>query len=339
MLTRLLATTAAAGIASAALAGPLDRGMVPADAGMLVHVDLEALLNSGLTRIKVDGNRTILDEVREGIRDEIGADLTNDVYSVTLWSNDKEDEPVVLVSMSPAAEAQLRAMAMQEQVEFRRVGDLEFAEIDEGSLAAFIPGRHAGERFAIIGNSELQISEAAALTRARDRVVVNMDDSPLSKAPRNGSILYVSAAEMSEALKFEAVSLILNRTEGVLVDVGEHNGRLFMDINVTAPDQEEAQALNQMLAGGVGMAQFMAMQKPELKPVAKLVQNMRFSVNDTLISLSFDAETQTVIDALQAVQRTMENEGFDMGDVHDHAEEHHERIEKKAEKKSQGEEI
>lgn len=314
-----LSLAASAGLCAGAVAGPLDRTMVPADAAMVVHVDLEALIRSELTKVRVHDGQTILDQVRTQISEEMGADLTDDVWGVTLWSADHEQEPIVVVSMSPTAETKLREVAAKEQIAFKRFGSLEIAEIDDGNLVTFVPGRRTGERIAILADSEERIRAASTLVANPGRVVVDVADSPLSRPPRDGSIVYVSAAKMAEALKFEAVSLILSRTEGALVDMGESNGRLFMDVSVTAPDEQEAQALNQMLAGAVGMAQFLAIQNPELKPLSKLAQGMRFNVDNTLISISFDADTQTVIDALQAVQETMENEGFDMGDVHDRA--------------------
>ncbi len=324
MRTTLLIASAGLALHAGALAKPLNPAWTPNGAPWVLHLDMDAALASHIGKLGFEGPEPILHEIAEEIEDDIGFDFIRQVHSVTIYGmTAAHDEPVIIISTTPEAETRLTGMAMLHggapvQENGRTVYEVE-PDSDDRHFGTFMAGPGANERLVIISPRRELLHSAVDVIEGKGQLRADLDQSALRQPPRDGSILYVAASAFGKGLDLEPVMVMLQRAEGLRVDVGEVGGEMYVDVDMRTPDEQQATQLHQMALGGIAMLQFVAANEPEMAPVAGLAQKAAITLNGRDLSLRFRHSSEALMELLHE----MHNLDIDMDHDHDHDDDEH----------------
>lgn len=323
MRTILMTSAAALMIGAGAAAKPLNRAWVPPSAPWLAHVDLEAAMRSEIGRLGFEGPEPIFAEVASDLEEELGFDLFAEVRSVTIYGLTVEQkDPAVIISTTPAAEAKMNELAAAMslagvQERGRTIYTMAPEDGEDSHVGAFIAGADAGERILVIARDSAMLHAALDVVEGKGRLEANLDQSPLSRGPANGSIVFVSASQIDRGLDIQPMSLVLQKAEGVRIDLGESAGSMFLEVDVRTSGDAEAVQIQQMAQGALAMAQFAAGKEPALAEVAALAASMKLAADGRDVALRFRHESKDLIERLTRLQNSAVGEQSGDGDGQD----------------------
>lgn len=327
MRCTLLLTSAGLLIGAGAVAKPLNRNWTPAAAPWLVHVDVEAAMRSEIGKLGFEGPEPVLAELSAEMQEELGFDFFSEVRSVTIYGLTVDhEEPVVIISTTPEAEARLVAMAaeMAESTVVEQNRTIYKMGPDDGEhshYGAFLAGPDANERLIVISPVRAKLHGAIDIIEGKGRLEANLDQSPLTRGPAAGSIVFVSASEIDKGLDIAPVALVLQRAEGMRFDMGEVNGEMYLDADLRTTGDDEAQQMFQMAQGGIAMAQFAASKEPEFAEIAALAGGMKLQVDGRDLSLRFRHDSKDLMRRITDLTGEIHVDHDD--DDHDHDGDHH----------------
>lgn len=323
MRCTFLVASAGLMLGAAAVAKPFNRNWAPTSAPWLVHVDVEAALKSEIGKLGFEGPEPILAEVQNDIMEDLGFDLFAEVRSVTIYGLTVEQEnPVVIISTTPVAEAKLGELTGEMQLagveeRGRTIYRMDAHGEELAHVGAFIAGADAGERILVVAHDNEALHSAIDIVEGKGRLDANLDQSPLSRAPGSGSIVYVSASEIDRGLDIEPVSVVLQKAEGMRFDLGETGGQMYMEMDLRTTGDQEAVQIQQMIQGGLAMAQFAASKEPAFAEIAALAGSMNLTADGRDVALRFRHDSK---DVLERLSRLQESAMHDMDHDADHEE-------------------
>lgn len=325
MRCTVLVASAGLMIGAAAIAKPFNRNWAPTAAPWLVHVDVEAAMKSQIGKLGFEGPEPILAEVQKDIMEDMGFDLFAEVRSVTIYGLTVEQEnPVVIISTTPAAEAKMNELVAHMNLtgveeRGRMIYAMDAHGPEQAHVGAILPGADASERIMVIARDNPALHAAIDIVEGKGRLEANLDQSPLSRAPSVGSIVYVSASEIDRGLDIEPVSVVLQKAEGMRFDLGETGGQMYMEMDLRTIGEQEAVQIQQMIQGGLAMAQFVASKEPAFVEIAALAASMNLTADGRDVALRFRHDSKDVMERLQRLHESHEHElGADID--HEHGE-------------------
>lgn len=323
MRCTVLVASAGLMIGAAAVAKPFNRNWAPTAAPWLVHVDVEAAMKSEIGKLGFEGPEPILAEVQNDIMEDLGFDLFAEVRSVTIYGLTVEQEnPVVIISTTPAAEAKMNELVAQMNLtgveeRGRMIYAMDAHGPEEAHVGAILPGADANERIMVIARDNPALHAAIDIVEGKGRLEANLDQSPLSRGPATGSIVFVSASEIDRGLDIQPVSLVLQKAEGMRFDLGETSGQMYMEMDLRTIGEQEAVQMQQMIQGGLAMAQFAASKEPAFAEIAALAASMNLTADGRDVALRFRHDSKDLMERLLRLQESAMHE-----ENHDHDHDH-----------------
>lgn len=304
-----LGAAALLGAAAPALAGPLTPAWVAEEAELVVHVDLERFRESTLGRFVLENAEALhieLDELEE-LRERYGFDPCTDVLSVTGYeaSRDGGEVEVVVAVTTSAADAALEKLAADPDSGVRRV-DLE-------GLPAFVITEGGGEHYLHVRSADRPERRVAVLAQGRETLLeavkVLEGRAPglaagkglLARPPRPGSILFAAASDPDEIAGPRAASEILRRADAIVVDLGEAAGAFEVEVAVSAPDEQVAGQIAQIVKGMVALGQIMAGTDPEMTPVGSLLGGLGVDAQGSRITVRFAHAAEELVEIIESI--------------------------------------
>jgi hypothetical protein len=282
----------------AAVGRPLEPGWVAAEALWLVHVDVGALKNSTLGRYVLEHpDQFDLDDLQEFDR-EIGLDPLTDFMSFTLYgfSDDPEtDGVIVAVTSARADEALARIKAMDEidSAEVVREG-YPVHVLSDGGETHYLhlrPADRRDQRIVVLAGTEDALLGAVRVIDGRAAGLTPGKSTVLPHAPNDGSVAFVACGG-GDLLGIEPASEILRLSDGVTIDVGEVQGRVYGEATVSANSQENAGNITDVVEGMLALGRLIAAEEPEARPLADLAGAVKVTTEGRRINvrISFDSE-------------------------------------------------
>lgn len=265
-MNRLMKMTVALLIAvssGAALAGDLDKQIVPADAKGVIHLDFEAMLNSEFGKLVVaDLKQFGLDEHVEKMKRELGLDPLVDFDSATLYGQSWDEDEFVLIARMNGNVEKLRELATlakgYEQSEYGGHTLHAWLEGHKGKelrkYCAEVGDRPDGQTLLVFSHSKGSVQGAVDLVGGQGKTLRRTQSAVLAMTPKPGCTVFLAVDGLQSAPKHKKHNPMMNALTSLVVQMGEHEGESFVEVTgVTVNEEKANQArvfLNGMLALG-----------------------------------------------------------------------------------------
>jgi hypothetical protein len=171
--------------------------------------------------------------------------------------------------------------------------------IHRGSPTAMMSVDLPGDRVAmIIADSAPEVVGAANVLRGQAASLAAPGPggqggaATLAARPATGSIIFITAEGVCDFEGFHPRAIALRQTQRLAVDLGEHDGAVFLTASLTATGPEHAAALRDLLSGLRGWGR-LALQQPSQRRLAEFVDRIELRVDGAQIDLTLRAPVAT----------------------------------------------
>lgn len=312
-----LISAAALALPSGALAKPFDPRVVPPGAFWVVHVDVEATLASTLGRFALEQGGDHLQHEFAKLKAELGIDPTRDIKGVTVYGvSEHDDDGVAVITTTAAADRALAMAIARGEHESHIIEGATLHRFDDDAGFVVLPGAHPEERIVIAGEDNERVAAALRHLKAPGQGI-DLAKSAITRGPGENSFVFFHASKIAKGLDVEPLSVVMQRMEGVRVDVGERQGRIVAEVDVLSATNEDAQNISQMVQGLLAMARFAGGQDPQTAPFVDLLNGFTQTIDGRTISLRLSVDPARLIQLAKTVG------ALDLGIDHDddHADE------------------
>lgn len=286
------------------LGGPIDKSQVSAGANWVAHVDTEQFNKSKIGQL-------IREELeRIGVMEKLNDFATifafhplNDVRDVTIYGNGKDREKaVVLVDGTFDKERLLALIGMNP----------EYGEIPYGDITLYKwlheekQGSEDSESHLMYGcfYTADMVVMSAGLEMVKNAVDVlkgtatNAVSGVFSQAALDakGAILQVAANAVGETVGDEPQAAALRQTKELGIVAGEADGKLYVNVRLTAKSEEAAENVKKMLDG---MIAFLTLAGEEQPKLAELVQKVEVSRAQNTVEVHFESDSESLVKFLE----------------------------------------
>jgi hypothetical protein len=288
----LLAGTAVLAVSSA-LAGPIQKQHVPADAKWVIHLDVDALLATPLGEFL---GREILDRKLAKPRADLKLHFDVDfdwrkIQSLTLFGTDfqaKPDTEGVLVVRSRLDIAGELDKAIDRLAGYFADGQAPLKQTQSEPFPLYatkdnVYGTPMGEDLFLLSKSREQLEKARAVVTAKAPSLGSARTMPaLTGTPKGFLVLAVADTSGADAALPPKAKALKNAQGGQLV-AGQRDDRLFLNLALNARDTESAAQLQQAVQGLIAIA---TLTQPDNKDLQQLVQAAKVAGTDKTVTLN-----------------------------------------------------
>jgi hypothetical protein len=280
-----------------AFAGPLNKAWVAPDATWVVHVDVEAARASTLGTF-VSEHAAALD-LREldKVRDETGVDPRRDIKGITVYGATQDPaDCVAIISATSAVDGLLDKLS---------AGKHALSRVEEDGRTLYTWQEHGETHYGYLKQGEGDVRTVIA-SPSKPRLLAAIGqletgtqpriEGVLKPTPHQGSILFVSGS--LTGLHDSQSSMMLQKAEGVLLDVGEAEGKVYADLAVRTASSEDATNMLQMAQGAMAVARLCGPQDPEMKPLMSALSWIKLSTDGKTVSARLSCTSAQVRDLL-----------------------------------------
>lgn len=240
---------------------PLPRRALPADTAFVLHFDARTFLASSWWQALGDMPEVVQalqssEELRM-VRDQFGVDPFRDLLSVTVFGrDDKGDGAAVLVRTTDKADGVLEMLrgvdvhgtVEQGGVAIDRWGDAGAGESDAVYGSFFSTPN--GDRVAILGKTS---DDVVRVVRAAEGEAPRLAEAPqpaIDATPRAGAFCYVEVGlPFGKLLAGTPAATFANGVERLTVELGEHDGKIFIELKARAKDRNVARRIADVVNG------------------------------------------------------------------------------------------
>jgi len=284
--TVLMLLSAVLILSSPGWAKPLNPRQVPAEAKWLVHVDFNMFAESEtwdlISQEISDKNQKKID----AITTLFGSDPTKDLFGVTLFGSDANEENAVAIINGRFNRKKLLALlALNEAyAETEYNGQILYHWVDERDNKAKV-GIFATESLIVISQSEPPVQSMVDLLAGKADSLANQPTAPfsaLTKTPQ-GAIMVMAAGGLTQLRRDDKQNVFLQNSKTIVVFAGEKQGEMFLNANLTTDTPEAAMQIEQAL---IGMKAFVAMNHAEQPEMISLLQAIILKRNENQLSLT-----------------------------------------------------
>lgn len=291
---------------SVAFAGPLDDDLIPSSAQWVVHLDMESVADSTIGKILQTGI-ALEDEFKE--MRELGIDPLEDLYSVTGygWGQIEEHNMVLVIHAAESVQRVLDSKAREAGIEAHVEGDWTFYEAPEHGQDHAV-GVHQGDDDIriFIAADRIDVETASRGRDGDDRAPV------LGKGPRRGAMVFAAARDLDEVVPDwgEMIhSQLVNSAEGLLLEVGEHDGMMRGRIHAACDSTETSEDIVEILRGSLAVVRVVARDNEDMRPLLALADGVRIDSSASVVEIDIEMSTESVM-MLMEMTGECEDEGY-----------------------------
>ncbi len=331
MALRTLSTAAAmvsvvgvVGMGAAAWAGPLERGLVPADPAVLVHVDLEAVRDSALGRHVLSNKAAFNLEGLEGLK-LFGVDVARDLLSATVVLGRKRPEQgVVIVKATPAVDGLWAHLKTEPHAKALTVDGYEILSWEDGGEKKYGVVRSTGGAGAAAGAGEagtrtVYVADAweviVEALRAADGKAPNLQAEAAGGAGGAGAggagagAIIVDIRQVPADMRRDTPGRALfGQMSSATLDIGEREGRTTVRAVMRYTDDETARLTRAVGEGALALAQMVSKSEPGLSPVGAAVAGMKVEAEGATVTISGNWAGEQVIGLVKMLMAMDEQE-------------------------------
>ncbi len=335
-----LAAAAASALAPAPPppAASLDARTVAADALWVLHLDLRALRSSRLFDLlagEVGTNWSgaslapwiATDDGAQGagesLIEQYGFDPLVDLLALTVYGTGEEhQQAVVLLTTTSRIEGALEKL----HDAYPTFGYVESAgyrfhaiEEQDGALLLHVHGapaiaRGAGERAAVsgtrtlvIGSDARRLGEAIAVLEAHAPNLELSPHSVLREVPGPTAFAWAAAVQDPEHWSWEVESKIGGMVRDARAEIGERDGRLYVDATLATATPEDAADVAKSVEGLAALARLMGPRGPHGDVLREVLAAFSLRMDGARVTALFEMDTDRVLQL--ATQLDTETDG------------------------------
>jgi hypothetical protein len=308
--------------AGTALAGPLDRSIVPAATPWVLHVDVEAAVASKVGSFMLSHKGEFDLDGLDGLK-AFGIDAPRDLLSITIFSPDaKSEDGVVAVLATPAIDALWNHLKTEPHAKSITVDGVELLSWDdkgERKYGRVTPSADGKTRLALISDEWESIVAAIKGAKQAGNLA----------GPSKGSILFAQATTLPEEMIEDADDngqAILSKVQSAWLDIGEQDATVRAIANATFTDATAASQSRDVLQGLLSFVRMVSSTNEDVKPIVQMLDGaggpkISLDQGTKTLSIEFSAPSDKVAAGLAAMK---ENERDDADDEdEDHEDEDH----------------
>lgn len=326
-------------LAGTAFPGPLNPDHVANDARWLIHFNVAHFVQSDLGSCMIEHRDELDMEGIDELNEALGIDVFHDVLGLTIYSGALDDNMAVDVGVhddevrvGAGAESAQTAVAVlvmtaaaDEMIDRIKQHD-SYAEVRKDGIVmhSFVEyeseKRHhvhiqenaaADQRIVVAGPIIEHVVRAVHVVRG-EADSLHDDEAPLTHAaPRAGSFIYATGADVSGVDDENPASQILDKSEQVTFDFGEDLGKAFAALEVTAKSRDDAMNISQILQGLVALGRMVLQNEPEAAGLMDVLGAIKFDWREQIIVASLKYPADKACELIRAAAADHEHD-------HDH---------------------
>ncbi len=289
-----------------ALAAPLPKESLPADAKWLLHLDAGEFKNSQLGKSVAEKYiEPHWAEASAAMQAFLGITLNwQDLNGVTVFGTDTkpDDKAVVLVQLQKEARQKLQA-SIHEKAQGTNAVEMGLEEEEGSNGPIFIIG---GGQFAAPQKDNLVLISKNRQALEKAMAVVNGKSPNLTKGNSfagfsddpKGIIFMALAEGFYGTDQLPPQAQIFKQAEGGKVVAGERADRLFLTVSLKAKTADACTQMQQVLQGFQAL---MALSKTDDPDITALLNSIKITTNDRIVSVSLDYPEQQALEKLAAL--------------------------------------
>lgn len=280
-----------AGVSATAVAGPLQRDQVPANAKWVLHLDFDAFKNSRL------GN-FLLKEVAEKELAKAKTELKlnvdfgfDKIRSITAYGGDfdrAEASGVMLIQTQPKTQGIIEALFQLSKSVQDTNGPVR--KLVEGSRVLYVVHNDVfieplGTDLLLVGKSRKHIDQAGdVLAHRSPGLTAGGSFSGFAAVPN--SFFFLAIAEgFNQNAPVPPQARILQMTEGGRLVLGERADKLFVNVALKAKNPDVTRQIQNVIQGMVALV---ALSQSANKDLLQLTQSLQVTSEDRLVSVGFE---------------------------------------------------
>lgn len=322
VMVAVMVTLAWAGAAALAWAGERaggpDQRVIRADATWVFHIDLEAARGSRLGALV--GSAMLEEELPPEDLEQWRRmrPVLEKLSAVTVYGRNDPDRAVVLLRTTATPEeffevmpcGELRERMVEGEAEAKGYALRTWTVEGETVYGYALEGEGEGAAGLILLSSDTENLVSAIETakgEGRSLAAAGEDGgaglAEMAKG-RPGSILLVAASDLEMLPREARASFLLENARAMRVEMGEHDGRVYGTVRLTAESAERARQVADLGRGVVAMGQMMAGQEARLAGLRAALGAMSIETEGESATLSFTYDAATVLEAMLEARRT-----------------------------------
>ncbi len=247
-------------LGSPLLGGPIRVDEVPADSSIVVHVDVERLVDSELGGFMLEQAGDDLREL-EQIEEHLGIDPLHDLRDFTICLlGDEEDDIVILASASDMLEETMeRLEAYADEIALKvdeRFGGLLLSfHIDGERIHALVREDDRGYRVALSPHRRLVALAGETLEGEHDALSSRRELEYIEA--RHGAFAQVLIPNLDEVPvdRNDVPDSLREMVRGIYAEVGQDDGEVFARCLIRMGNEEDARRVEQVGLGMIALVQ------------------------------------------------------------------------------------
>ena len=304
--TSALSLSALLALAGQAQADGLNASLVDARAKLLIHIDVEQLIETEMFKLLSKDPEAEMGDFVEEFQSETGLDPTADVRSITVYGNSaNEKDWVALIRTSGNLDSAMQKLSQKEGYSKVEVGGRMLHSLKDGreTWYGYVYNAEQGDdRLFVVSENQQSVLGAIDVVSGKQANLVQAREPAVSAQPGPGSVLFVSAGIGLDGLSdFEATAKMAKLVQGVTFDCGEDQGVLFATLQLQASQHDDAQKLYQVIQGGIALLSLASGSDEELGFVTELVNSLDIQLTNTRVTLSFRHASASLYEGLRSL--------------------------------------
>lgn len=328
-VTATLFAAFAVASANITIAGPLDHERVDRESAWVVHLDVEAGMNSLVGRHVAEKVPPIVAAAKL-MQDRWGFDPRTSLHGVTLYGFAGEDDGVGIVCASSALDRFIERLPTTRDQYERHELDAANADGTASILHSWVEdGRKwfccvrqsvGGERIALFACTRSLLDRAIRVMDGRESSLRG-SACALGSAPRQGSIFFAAAKNMDRADRRVRKSEILRKSKSIVVDIGECSRgsdqptravpgqnvesqgerEFFAEVRISAENEQGAKELRTLASGSLAVVSMAIAGQPDASQLADMLRSIVFEARGSELVMHARQSAARVVEALSKV--------------------------------------
>ncbi|MHC4264991.1 MAG: hypothetical protein ACYSUK_03560, partial [Planctomycetota bacterium] len=249
-------------------AAPLNHMHIPAEAKWIIHADFEAFKNTQMWQLMSQNISAENQEKIDAITYIFGSDPTKDIYGVTLYGENSEEENAVVMIYGRFDKEKLLTLLAQNEAyaETEYNGHKLYHWFDEDDNKMKV-GMFAADDLIITSQSQDSVQAAADLLVGKTDSLVGNQDAQLAKllevSEDDAFMVMVGIEEIPTDDFLEDEIEILENSGRFTVSARENNDDIYLDIGLTTETVDVAIKIEKVLEGIKAFLQLKHSQETE----------------------------------------------------------------------------
>jgi hypothetical protein len=319
-------------LAASVQAGGLVPAQIDAQARWIGHVDLQAFHDSQIYRTILEADEE--HEIERGLSELFttqGIDLFRDVRGLTAYGTGfADDDAVALVDTTSNAEPLLLRWSEEHHAVPIEIGGracMQWKEHGQTSFSCLRSNPDTSDRLLVVSHSQAGLERALDVLDGKRANCAKESPAEIPLALQPGTMVFFAASgifdqangmglgnvgvkhggkgknELHVGISADGPESVIARlAQGVRVEFGETDGRIFTTVQLRTQREEDAKKLQQIVQGLMALASF-ATEEPDVgATLGRWLGAVQVTRQDQTLRLSFDYDLKTLIREARALE-------------------------------------